>query len=49
MAKVQNLEEPREGLIRQEIISYEEDRKGMITMLIIQAVFLLILMYEVTK
>ena len=31
MAKVENLEPPREGLIRQEIISYEEDRKGMIT------------------
>ena len=31
MAKVENLEEPREGLIRQEIISYEEDQKGMIT------------------
>ena len=31
MAKVENLEEPREGLIRQEIISYEEDKKGMIT------------------
>ena len=31
MAKVDNLEEPREGLVRQEIISYEEDRKGMIT------------------
>ena len=31
MAKVENLEEPRAGLIRQEIISYEEDIKGMIT------------------
>ena len=31
MAKVENLEPPREGLIRQEIISYEEDKKGMIT------------------
>ena len=31
MAKAENLEPPREGLIRQEIISYEEDRKGMIT------------------
>ena len=31
MAKVENLEMPREGLVRQEIISYEEDRKGMIT------------------
>ena len=31
MAKVENLEPPREGLIRQEIISYEEDEKGMIT------------------
>ena len=31
MAKVENLEPPREGLIKQEIISYEEDRKGMIT------------------
>ena len=31
MAKVENLEPPREGLIRQEIISYEEDQKGMIT------------------
>ena len=31
MAKVENLEEPRDGLIRQEIISYEEDQKGMIT------------------
>ena len=31
MAKVENLEQPREGLIRQEIISYEEDQKGMIT------------------
>ena len=32
MAKAENLEPPREGLIRQEIISYEEDEKGMITM-----------------
>ena len=31
MAKVENLEMPREGLVRQEIISYEEDRKCMIT------------------
>ena len=31
MAKVENLEMPREGLVRQEIISYEEDKKGMIT------------------
>ena len=31
MAKAENLEKPREGLIRQEIISYEEDQKGMIT------------------
>ena len=31
MAKNENLEEPREGLIRQEIISYEQDQKGMIT------------------
>jgi NTP pyrophosphatase (non-canonical NTP hydrolase) len=31
MAKAENLEPPREGLIRQEIISYEEDEKGMIT------------------
>ena len=31
MAKVENLEMPREALVRQEIISYEEDRKGMIT------------------
>ena len=31
MAKCENLEQPREGLIRQEIISYEEDKKGMIT------------------
>ena len=31
MAKNENLEPPREGLIRQEIISYEEDEKGMIT------------------
>ena len=31
MAKVDNLEPPREGLIRQEIISYEEDQKDMIT------------------
>ena len=31
MAKCENLEPPREGLIRQEIISYEEDKKGMIT------------------
>ena len=31
MAKAENLELPREGLIRQEIISYEEDQKGMIT------------------
>ena len=31
MAKCENLEEPREGLIRQEIISYEQDQKGMIT------------------
>ena len=31
MAKVENLEPPRECLIKQEIISYEEDRKGMIT------------------
>ena len=31
MAKVENLEKPRDGLIRQEIISYEEDQKGMIT------------------
>ena len=28
MAKCENLEQPREGLIRQEIISYEEDKKG---------------------
>ncbi len=28
MAKAENLEPPREGLIRQEIISYEEDEKG---------------------
>ena len=27
MYKVENLEPPREGLIRQEIISYEEDHK----------------------
>ena len=31
MAKCENLEEPRERLIRQEIISYEQDQKGMIT------------------
>ena len=31
MAKNENLEEPRAGLIRQEIISYEQDQKGMIT------------------
>ena len=31
MAKNENLELPREGLIRQEIISYEQDQKGMIT------------------
>ena len=31
MAKNENLEPPREGLIRQEIISYEQDQKGMIT------------------
>ena len=31
MAKSEQLEEPRAGLIRQEIISYEEDHKGMIT------------------
>ena len=31
MAKAENLEPPRKGLIRQEIISYEEDEKGMIT------------------
>ena len=31
MAKVENLEMPREGLVRQEIIRYEEERKGMIT------------------
>ena len=31
MAKNENLEEPREGLIRQEIISYEQDKTGMIT------------------
>ena len=31
MAKAENLEPPREGLIRQEIISYEEDEKGMST------------------
>ena len=31
MAKCEKLEEHREGLIRQEIISYEEDKKGMIT------------------
>ena len=31
MAKSEQLEEPRAGLIRQEIISYEEDQKGMIT------------------
>ena len=31
MAKNENLELPREGLIRQEIISYEQDAKGMIT------------------
>ena len=31
MAKCENLEPPREGLIRQEIISYEDVRKCMIT------------------
>ena len=31
MAKHENLELPRAGLIRQEIISYEQDQKGMIT------------------
>ena len=31
MAKVENLEPPRDGLIRQEIISHEEDQKGLIT------------------
>ena len=31
MAKNENLEPPREGLIRQEIISYEQDKTGMIT------------------
>ena len=30
MAKVENLEEPREGLIKQEIISYEQDKNGII-------------------
>ena len=30
MAKVENLEEPREGLIKQEIISYEKDNTGII-------------------
>ena len=30
MAKNENLEEPREGLLRQEIISYEQDQRGMI-------------------
>ena len=31
MAKNENLEPPREGLISQEIISYDQDQKGMIT------------------
>jgi len=31
MPKNKNLEEPREGLIKQEIISYEQDNTGMIT------------------
>tara|TARA_B100000674_G_C37842674_1_gene916110 strand:+ start:1003 stop:1197 length:195 start_codon:yes stop_codon:yes gene_type:complete len=30
MAKCENLEEPREGLIKQEIISYEMDKTGII-------------------
>ena len=30
MAKAENLEPPREGLIRQEIISYEEDQSDII-------------------
>ena len=31
MAKAEILDPPRKGLIRQEIICYEEDEKGMIT------------------
>ena len=31
MAKVENLEPPREGLIRQELISYERDETGKLT------------------
>ena len=30
MAKCENLEEPREGLVKQEIISYEMDKTGII-------------------
>ena len=31
MAKCENLEPPTDGLIRQEKIRYQEERKGMIT------------------